>query len=227
MKLYTYLLRYDYGSAPNPYWGICTLVICKPVIRRTADIGDWVVGFCSASFENNKYPCHIVYAMKVTRKMTMKEYDEYCEKQHPEKIPEWDIDDYCRRVGDCIYDYSSGGEPVQRIGVHTEENIERDLAGKYALVSRHFYYFGDTPIELHDDLMPIVHQSQGHKSNKNAEYADKFVDWIKKGGYVINTLYGEPQLKNEIMNDPEARVKCADRDLEIANDDEEVSAEKV
>lgn len=32
--LYTYCIPYDDGAAPNPYWGICTLVICKPVIRR-------------------------------------------------------------------------------------------------------------------------------------------------------------------------------------------------
>jgi len=42
--LYTYCIPYDDGAAPNPYWGICTLVICKPVIRRTAEVGDWIVG---------------------------------------------------------------------------------------------------------------------------------------------------------------------------------------
>ena len=45
MKLYTYCLRYDDGAAPNPYWGVCTLVICKPAIRRSAEPGDWVVVF--------------------------------------------------------------------------------------------------------------------------------------------------------------------------------------
>ena len=42
--LYTYVMPYDGGSAPNPYWGICTLVICKPKIRLSAQVGDWVVG---------------------------------------------------------------------------------------------------------------------------------------------------------------------------------------
>ena len=228
MKLYTYLLRYDYGSAPNPYWGICTLVICKPVIRRTADIGDWVVGFCSASFENNKYPCHIVYAMKVTGKMTMKEYDEHCRKKHRKKIPNWGSRDYRRRVGDCIYDYSSGGgDPILRVGVHTEENRDRDLGGCYALISNRYYYFGNKPRELPIHLEPIVHKTRNHKSNANADYVNEFVEWIESLELNTNKLHVKPQLWKEIMNDPEARSKCAARDLEIANEDEEVSAETV
>jgi hypothetical protein len=39
-KLYSYCIPVDDGAAPNPFWDICTLVICKPVIRRTAQIGD-------------------------------------------------------------------------------------------------------------------------------------------------------------------------------------------
>ena len=41
-KLYSYCLPYDDGAAPNPFWGTCTLVICKPAIRRTARVGDWI-----------------------------------------------------------------------------------------------------------------------------------------------------------------------------------------
>jgi hypothetical protein len=139
MKLYTYCLRYDYGSAPNPYWGICTLVICKPVIRRTADIGDWVVGFCSASFENNKYPRHIVYAMKVTDKMTMKEYDEYCRKQHRKKIPDWGSG-----ITADAWETASTTTPAAvmipfyELGSTQKKTSDRDLAGKYALISRIF-----------------------------------------------------------------------------------------
>ncbi len=44
MTLYTYFIPFDNGAAPNPFGGICTLAICKPVIRRNAKAGDWVVG---------------------------------------------------------------------------------------------------------------------------------------------------------------------------------------
>lgn len=223
MKLYTYCLRYDYGSAPNPYWGICTLVICKPVIRRTAEVGDWVVGFCSASFENSKYPRHIVYAMQVTDKMMLKEYDAFCQQNYPGKIPIWGSRDYRRRVGDCIYDFSSGDDdPILRDGVHNEANRERDLNGYYALISNHFYYFGDKPRKLPLNLEPIVHKTPGHKSNANADYVNEFIEWIKNIGLTPNTPRRKPQLIDEIMNDPQARLRCASRDLEISNEDEEV-----
>jgi hypothetical protein len=75
--------------------------------------------------------------------------------------------------------------------------------------------------------MPIVHQSQGHKSNANAAYVNKFVEWIESLELNTYKLHVKPQLRKEIMNDPQARSKCAARDLEIANEDEEVSAERV
>lgn len=49
MKLYRYVMTYDTGLAPNPYHGYCTLALCKPQIRRTAQVGDWIMGFGSVS----------------------------------------------------------------------------------------------------------------------------------------------------------------------------------
>lgn len=43
-KLYSYCIPCDDGAAPNPFEGVCTLVICKPRIRLTAEVGDWIVG---------------------------------------------------------------------------------------------------------------------------------------------------------------------------------------
>ena len=44
MKLYSYVMIYDTGFAPNPFWGYCTLATCKPGIRRPAEQGDWIIG---------------------------------------------------------------------------------------------------------------------------------------------------------------------------------------
>ncbi len=44
MYIYSYVLRYDDGVAPNPFFGFCTLAVCKPVIRRKAQVGDWIIG---------------------------------------------------------------------------------------------------------------------------------------------------------------------------------------
>lgn len=71
-KLYSYVLRYDDGAAPNPFWGTCTLTICKPDIRRKASVGDWVIGTGSKNSrlkDGNTYDLSdsVVYAMKVTK----------------------------------------------------------------------------------------------------------------------------------------------------------------
>ena len=39
MTLYSYIVAYDGGSAPNPFHEFCTLAICKPGMRRTAEKG--------------------------------------------------------------------------------------------------------------------------------------------------------------------------------------------
>jgi len=44
MKLHTYVVRYDSGFAPNPFYGYCTLATCKPPIRKSAAVEDWIVG---------------------------------------------------------------------------------------------------------------------------------------------------------------------------------------
>jgi len=130
------------------------------------------------------------------------------QKNLPKKIADWNHKDSRRRLGDCIYDYSAN-PPTQRKGVHNERNVEKDLSGKYALLSKHFYYFGENAIEIPSYLQPIIHQTQGHKSNSNDPYKDKFVEWIEGlTNYQVNKLYGKPQLN--IFNDPSSQAKCVE-----------------
>lgn len=49
MNLYSYVITRDYGFAPNPFWGICSLATCKPQIRQRALKGDWIAGFGGAN----------------------------------------------------------------------------------------------------------------------------------------------------------------------------------
>ena len=220
--LYTYCIPYDDGAAPNPFWGICTLAICKPVIRRVAGIGDWVVGTGSKNSPIGDKSKHVVYAMKVTGKMTLEKYDEFCQKHYPNKIPDWKNEDFRRRLGDCIYDFSSI-PPIIRKGVHNENNLERDLGGKYALLSSQFYYFGDSPIELAENLLPIIKEGQAHKSKSNDPYRESFVSWIEDLGFKPNIPHGSPQLK--IFENKEVILKCAEYRCEEADIDEQIGTD--
>lgn len=85
MKLYSYIVKHDAGLAPNPFWGKLTLNVCKPDIRKTASVGDWVIGTGSKNVKTKSgdikdYSGRLVYAMKITSKITMKEYDVLCNK---------------------------------------------------------------------------------------------------------------------------------------------------
>jgi len=220
VTLYSYCLRYDAGSAPNPYWDVCTLVICKPAIRRLAQLGDWVVGLGAASSPMGDMSGHVVYAMRITQLMTLREYDVFCGSNLPGKIPKWASRDYKKRVGDCIYSFSDVGGPTLRPSVHDESNRRVDLGGMNALLSDYFYYFGDRPRELPKHLSPIIHPRQGHKSRANAQYAGAFVEWIEGLDLKPNELYGEPQRKREIMANSESAAACSRRDLDEDHDDE-------
>jgi hypothetical protein len=84
-RLFSYVVQTDYGSAPNPFWNACTLVICKPKIRRSARVGDWIVGTGPASSPLGDIRGMMVYAMQVTAKMPMPEYDAWARKHRPKK----------------------------------------------------------------------------------------------------------------------------------------------
>src|SRR5260370_258494 len=84
---HTACIPYDDGAAPNPFWGLCTLAICKPRIRRSAKIGDWIVGTGSKRSPIGDIAGQVVYTMCVTRKMKMEEYDEVTRSEFPYKVP--------------------------------------------------------------------------------------------------------------------------------------------
>ena len=158
-RLFSYCIPVDDGAAPNPFWGLCTLVICKPRIRRAAAVGDWVVGTGSRRSPIGDLSGQVVYAMRITKKLTMEEYDVFARDKCPGKIPSWFDRDVRRRLGDAIYDFSCDPPRIRR-SVHGEQNRERDISGEYALISDHFYYFGDKPRSLPKRLRSIARQHQ-------------------------------------------------------------------
>ncbi|MDG6908311.1 MAG: hypothetical protein JRN20_21280 [Nitrososphaerota archaeon] len=194
-NLYSYIVRYDDGAAPNPYGGACTLVICKPAIRRNAKEGDWVVGFGSKSNPTKKdYRGKIVYAMEITKTMPMSEYDAYTIKHLKMKIPNVLSPDKKAWVGDSIYDFSKKGIP-KREGVHNRLNRRVDMSGENALLSREFVYFGRNAIKAPASFGRIGELTQGHRSRANEPYFAKFSSWWdrNKNKFAKLRVQGEAQ----------------------------------
>ena len=190
-RLFTYTIPIDDGAAPNPFNGMCTLAICKPGIRRVAQKNDWVAGLGSKYAPSGDLSGRLVYAMRVEESISLRKYDERAADEWPHRLPNVRSLDLSQRLGDCIYDYSKW-PPKQRQSVHGPENVETDLSGENALISTDFYYFGSRAISLPDELLPICHQTQGHRSDANAPYFKRFVEWIRGLGLTPGQLYGWP-----------------------------------
>ena len=190
-QLFTYTIPIDDGAAPNPFRGMCSLAICKPGIRQTAQKNDWVAGLGSRHASSGDLSQRLVYAMRIEEVVSLEDYDRRAPTDWPHRIPNTDSADLSERLGDCIYDFSDG-TPRQRPGVHGPENIDTDLGGRNVLVSHDFYYFGSRAIPLPDNLHPICHQTQGHKRQANAPYFQIFVNWLRGLSLTSGQLYGWP-----------------------------------
>jgi Nucleotide modification associated domain 2 len=79
--------------------------------------------------------------------------------------------------------------------MHDEGNQKTNLKGGWVLLSNHFFYFGDSPVDLPEELLEIVKKGPGHKANFDPYYVDAFIHWIHSFGYPPATLIGKPQLE--------------------------------
>jgi hypothetical protein len=71
-RFYIYKCVVDDGGAPCIYRGRYTLSICKPAIRRTADVGDIIFAFGSNNGEHP--PNRLVYIAVVSQVVRGAEY---------------------------------------------------------------------------------------------------------------------------------------------------------
>lgn len=213
MALYSYVLRFDTGDAPNPYGGICTLTVCKPAIRRTAQVGDWIIGTGSRHSPVGDIAGYLLYAMKVSRKLLLADYDTYCQQELPIKIPGHPTHAHQREnvVGDSLYDYSKPGAPQHRGGlVHREPWLQaRDWSGYHALLADEFYYFGREPRELPAHLQPLVKRNQGHYKRTDSHEIAAFEQWLQQSGFEKNRIYADPQMPiwTPVVQFQEAEIK--------------------
>ena len=157
-RIHSYVVRYDSGFAPNPFYSYCTLATCKPSIRRSANIGDWVVG-SGSNDRSVRRGGYLVYAMRVTEAMA---FDEYSRDPRFESKKPYRNGSRKQSCGDNIYFRVAAGTAwQQRDSFHSRpdgslnpEHVARDTGANRVLISNDFVYFGgegpEFPDELHD-----------------------------------------------------------------------------
>jgi len=198
VKLYSYVVARDYGFAPNPFFGVCTLATCKPRIRSVAQIDDWVVGTGS---KKRKRENHLVYAMRVTGAMPFNQY--WTDPRFQTKKPNL-RGSKKQAFGDNIYVWEAHTKKWSQVNSHhsltdgsvNESNLVADTKTDRVLVSDDFVYWGGQGPRLPQKFLDYGPQrvtlrvGRNHKNDFPPGFVQDFIAWIRslnEKGYV-----GEP-----------------------------------
>ena len=177
-RLYSYILRLDTGYAPNPFHGFCTLATCKPKIRKTAKVGDYVIGTGSKSKGRDGY---LVYAMRITETLSLDEYrrDPRFEAKKPEKAGCWR-----NACGDNVYWWNPQTNEWNQdeASYHCEYDPSHDARTDRVLISEDFIYWGGEgpPIPPEFGGVNVLCTTQGHKCKFPEQTVRAFVQWFEQ-----------------------------------------------
>jgi hypothetical protein len=144
-RIFRYILVDDHGIAPCPADGLITLATCKPAIRRTATVGDWVLGFRPGSLHRGL----LLWGGRVQKVMPHGEYERA----------------YSGRP-DALYRQRSDGD-FDRVdpSYHpTRAEMDRDLSGPVLIFDpERSVHLDGQPLQLPDDLAHLAAAGRGHR----------------------------------------------------------------
>jgi len=196
-ELFTYVVLYDIGFAPNPYFGTCTLATCKPEIRKSASPGDWVAGI--GSMQKGQQG-HLVYAMRVEETLSFDEYwtDPRFASKKPNRVGSLKL-----RYGDNIYHRSADESTwIQEDSRHSLEDgspnmahVKRDTSAPRVLASTSFAYYGADAIEIPEEFRDWEGKDyfgsvRGFRRNFPDGLRTAFISWLESQSDV--GIAGEP-----------------------------------
>jgi hypothetical protein len=183
VTLYSYVVARDFGFAPNPFFGFCTLATCKPEIRRRASVGDWVIGTGSKSHGRDN---RIVFGMRITETMTFNDYwqDPRFSSKKPYMLGSKKV-----AFGDNIY-FKKNGMWHQENSHHSLENgkpnkanIAHDTQADCVLVSEDFVYWGgDGPIIPSAIAKRLIKRGRGHRCDFSESFIQTVTQWLRDRG---------------------------------------------
>jgi hypothetical protein len=179
--LFAYAITRDFGFAPNPFHGLCTLATCKPGIRKTAKIGDWVMGLGGSQLGLVKSKC--ILLMKVSEKISFQKYWE--DPRFTLKKPSRN-GSRVQMLGDNIYHKDDHYEWIQEDSHHSNfdgssnsTNLARDTGNTdQVLMSDYFLYFGNQAVGV--DLESIEYRKIRNYKKINLSTTPNAQKLIKK-----------------------------------------------
>lgn len=207
MKNYKYKIDHDYGLAPNPFGGYCTLAVCKSQIRnsRYLEIGSWIFG-TGAKSVGAEYYKKLIFCMQVEEKITFNEYWNDSRFQYKKPILNGSL---AQMYGDNIYYQDNNKNWVQIDSAHSNDDgtinfihLDRDVSGKYVLISKeNFFYWGDNAIEVPGEFYDaICTDARDREIALPNSVVDDFVIWLNNN-YKRGFLYGDPISWKELIGE--------------------------
>ena len=195
-SVFVYVVARDFGFAPNPFHGFCTLACCKPRIRSVADIGDWIFGVAGGDLVEAG---HCVFGMRVTETLSFDEYwlDPRFEVKKPLRNGS-----RVMMLGDNIYHRESVNAEWQQEDSHHSRpdgspdasNIATDTQTNRVLVSEHFTYFGASAPAIPAYVLDAIGYRNGRNHRRFSALAAKpLLFWFQEEAY---------RARSQIVDDP-------------------------
>lgn len=166
------------------------MATCKPVIRRCAQLGDWVAAFGAAGS-----PVHekLVVLMRVEETLS---FDEYWEDERFRcKRPVFNKG-VMHMYGDNIY-HHVGEEWMQEFSHHSMPdgsinyvNLDRDTQTDRVLISQDYYYFGNNAIDMPQRFETLIRKGRNHIVCKDEAVINNFISYIRET--CDRRIYGIP-----------------------------------
>lgn len=183
MSYYSYVVRRDFGFAPNPFGAYCSLATCKQDIRLRSEVNDWIFGTGSSEYKKSN---HLIFIMKINEIITYQEY--WDDLRFIDKRPIMNGSGI-GMYGDNIYHQLKNSNVwIQEDSHHSYEdgrlnrhNLNRDLSGKRVLISNDFVYLGRKSFLLQDKYREnIVKRGPGYKKESiDSELAEELIAEVK------------------------------------------------
>lgn len=190
-SVFSYVVRYDSGFVPNPFYGYSTLATCKPDIRGSASVGDWVVG-SGSNDRSVRRGGYLVHAMRITEILT---FDAYASDPRFEPKKPYRTGSRKQSCGDNIYFRADPASPwQQRDSFHSRpdgqanpDHIRRDTGVNRVLVSKDYVYFGGEGPLFPDDLISfdgrqICKKGIGRSRFDDQQAFESLEGWIRSLG---------------------------------------------
>lgn len=176
VRLWCYVLAQDVGIAPCVDDGMLTLCTCKPKIRKSARVGDWVLAKLPEPLGIGR----VTWIGEVAEVIDMGAYAE----RYPFRV-------------DACYVRTADGRSVHRAGSYHSDDGKRDneLLRMNCLIFRSFWNFGVRAQAIATNLVFLCDVRRNHRKwDLEPPRVRELLDWLSQWP---PGLHGEPREAEE------------------------------